>query len=116
MRDYISLGPVPAYEECAGVGSAGYHERARAECSRYKQQLLRQFGEPPEGGRFGIKTFPHDFGSYHEVVIYYDDDYPDSLKFAIDVENNLPGEWDNNPITVNPHTGEVSINEYANTI
>lgn len=94
MKDYISLGPTPCDEECAQVGDNDYSLKSKEECRKYKQLLLNKFGEPPEGARFLIKNFSHDYGSYSEVVISFDSDNREALSFAIEVENNLPSKWD----------------------
>ena len=94
MRDYITLGPCPCDEDCAQVGQDDYSERSRKECRAYFCQLRRQFGEEPEGTMFGAKSFPHDLGSYREVVIYYNSENGAALDFAYKVEDELPGEWD----------------------
>jgi hypothetical protein len=88
---YLELGPVPADETCAQVGSKNYREVALAECRRYKQLLEAKFPE----GRFAIKGFSHDYGTYHEVVIYYDDDNHDYVSM---VEENLPATWNDSAI------------------
>ena len=94
MRDYLTLGPTPAEEPCAQVGTAQYAEKTRSETRAYINQLHRQFGEPPGLSFFKVKRFPHEFGSYHEVVITFDDENEEALAFAYHVENNLPGKWD----------------------
>ena len=95
MKDYICLGPVPCDEECQQVGTPDYNPiAARNECSRYASQLLKKFGNPPEGARIGWKSFPHDFGNYMEVVVYYDDDLPESVKYAFGVESDQPSNWE----------------------
>lgn len=94
MRDYIELGPSPAGESCVQVGDPDYASKAREECSRYKELLERKFPNPPWGSRFGIKSFPHDFGSYYEVVVHFDDDNDASVDFAYRVEANLPETWE----------------------
>jgi len=94
MRDYIELGPTPAGESCAQVGADDYHEKAREECQRYKELLEATFPDPPQGSRFAIKSFPHDFGSYYEVVVWFDDDNEKSVDFAYKVERNLPETWE----------------------
>lgn len=94
MRDYIELGCSPAGEDCVQVGTDDYATKARAECHRYVELLTKTFGEPPAGSRFAVKSFPHDFGSYYEVVVYFDDDYPASEDFAFKVERALPETWE----------------------
>lgn len=94
MRDYLVLGPTPCEESCAQVGTSDYAEKSRIEIRVYIAQLLRQFGEPAGLNFFKEKRFPHEFGSYHEVVITYDDEDEASVDFAYNVENNLPAKWD----------------------
>ena len=91
---YLELGPTPGDEECAQVGADDYGARVRREGRAYIAQLTRQFGEPPEGCHFSIKGFPHDFGTYHEVVVHYEPEIAGSLEFAFKVERELPSEWD----------------------
>lgn len=94
MRDYLTLGPTPCEEPCAQVGTADYITKTRAEGSAYIAQLLRQFGEPPGMSFFKLKGFPHEFGTYHEVLITFDDENAEAQQFAYHVENNLPACWD----------------------
>lgn len=95
MQDYLSFGSTPADEECAQVGKPDYHARMRKEARAYINQLLRQ-SPPPEGssGRITNKSFPHDFGSYHEVCAVFDDNDKVAVKWAYDLDNNLPKNWD----------------------
>ena len=95
MRDYITIGSTPYEEDCAQVGSANYPERSRVECRAFKEQLLRIFGEPPEGADIGVKSFDHDFGTYREVVCYYDEDEEESVRYAFKLEEEIPTQWDN---------------------
>lgn len=94
MRDYINIGSSPPEEECAQVGSPGYAERTRVECIAYRDQLRRTLGPEPDGAEFRIKSFPHDFGSYLEVVCWFDDSLPDSLEYALECESQGPLQWD----------------------
>ncbi len=93
--DYIELGPVPTDEECEQLGPTYNRKRAFSECLAFKDQLRRQFPKP-EGvpGRLGIKSSPHDFGTYLEVVAYFDDTNEASMDWAFGIENNIPEHWD----------------------
>lgn len=100
MRDYLSLGSTPVEENCAQVGSPDYYEKVREEGKRYIELLKKKFGEPPAGAFFKLKGFPHDFGTYHEVCIIFDDEDEAQADFAFHVENNLPSTWeDDQPVT-----------------
>lgn len=89
--DYIQLGPTPANEQCASVGDDNYSERSRLECRVYIEQLRREFGPEPEGARLASKSFPHDFGSYREVVCYFSDEA--SAAYAYSLED-ASADWD----------------------
>lgn len=92
-RDYLSIGPVPPEESCQQVGSDHYDPvKANKECKQYIQLLRRAFGDEPDGAKLSIKNFPHDFGTYSEVVCYYDSDKPESIDFAFKCESNSPQE------------------------
>lgn len=73
-RDILDIGPVPNDEECAQVGSPDYYERSRKECKAYINQLLRAYPDMPDGMYLKITSNPHDFGTYHEVAVAYDDE------------------------------------------
>lgn len=96
--DELYLGPTPTDEECAQVGTDDYQDRARKECRAYRNQLLRMFGQPKEGCKFWIKANPHEFGTYYEVVIQFDERSEEAIDFALNVEGNLPYRWDKEAI------------------
>ena len=106
MREYFEIGTTPAGEDCAQVGKDGYYEAARHEARVFIAQLIRKFGEPPAGAGFMVKGFPHDFGTYYEVCVFYqepdifddgDADEPEErpdYTYALAVENAIPELWD----------------------
>ena len=94
VRDYLNIGSSPCCEDCAQVGSDDYFEKSRIELRAFRNQLIRVFGEPPFGAELRIKAFPHDFGTYHEVVCYFDDNEPESMEYAFHLEGNAPENWD----------------------
>lgn len=100
MMDSIDLGATPANEKCAQVGSADYYERAKLECQVYRRQLLRLYkaehsdAELPDGCSLRITNHPHDFGTYHEVSVRYNDSSLVALAAAFWFDANLPGHWD----------------------
>lgn len=94
MRDYIALGTAPIEEYCASLGESDYYEKVEPEARRYIALLEELFGEPPGNARWGIKSFAHDFGTYYEVVIYFEDESNEETEFAYSVENNLPETWE----------------------
>ena len=95
MCDYIGLGSAPYMEDCVQVSDKhSYYDEMIQECRRYKKQLEEMF-PIPEGvnAKFTIKTFPHDFGTYAEVCIIFDDEDERACDFAFSVEANLPPHW-----------------------
>lgn len=96
-RDYIDIGPTPAEEECAQVGQPDYMHRARSECNRFIELLRRTLGPEPQGARLAVKSNPHDFGTYLEVVCYFDTDNEEAEKYAYRCEREAPARWDAAP-------------------
>jgi hypothetical protein len=94
MKDYLSIGASPHAEDCAQVGQENYRKQAMKELRAFKNQLERLFPNPPTGCYLTIKSFPHDFGTYYEVVCYFDDDIEESRHYAYNMENNTPENWD----------------------
>ena len=97
MRDYISIGSSPSEEPCAQVGTDNYPTQSSRECLVFKHQLERMFPNPPEGAYLSVKAFPHDFGTYREVVCYYDDEddgEESSQSYALKLERETPSNWD----------------------
>jgi hypothetical protein len=95
MRDYLELATtVPSDEPCAQVGSDNYTRNSRLEAEAFRDQIYRVFGDPPAGTGIRIKSCPHDFGSYLDLQIAYDDDEDDSCGWTFEVESNLPERWD----------------------
>lgn len=93
-RDYINIGPVPCEEDCAQVGKEGYREKGIAECKRFIALLRRTLGEEPEGAELKIKWFDHDFGSYCEVVCYYEIGNQEATDYAFRCESECPLTWE----------------------
>lgn len=94
MKDYLDIGPCPAEEKAAQVGSEDCERRSKIECRAFINQLRRLHGPEPEGAKLGAKSFPHEFGNYLDVVCYYDSDLPDSLECAFKCESGTPARWD----------------------
>lgn len=95
MKDYMNIGSVPAGEDCQQVGTPQYdHTKARAELNAFRNQLRRTFGDEPGSARIAIKGFPHDFGTYHEIVVNYDDQDEEAIDYAFKLQAEMPESWD----------------------
>ncbi len=69
MCDFLSLGSSPINETCVQVGEQDYASLAKQECARFIGLVRRTFGPEPEGAALQTKAFPHDLGTYYEVVL-----------------------------------------------
>jgi hypothetical protein len=94
MRNQLSLSTTPTNESCVQVGSEFYWTNSKIECKAFIEQLIRIFGNPPGNAQFKITENPHDFGTYHDVVIEWDESNKQEDKYAYKVEANLPEDWD----------------------
>jgi len=92
MRDYIDVGCSPCDEPCAQAGRDSV-EQMRAECAALIHQLPRMYGPEPEGASLKIRQNSHDFGTYLDVVCYYDTNNPEATDYAFQCED-LPEHWD----------------------
>jgi hypothetical protein len=91
---YISIGSTPSDEPCAQVGTDNYFEQAKKECHAYMGQIMRIFPEFPDYCWLSVKGFPHDFGTYYEVIVRYDENDEKATEFAYNIESNSPANWD----------------------
>jgi len=88
--DYFTLGTTPADEDCAQVGAPDYQSASLREAARWIKCLKRLFPTRV----FGIKKFPHDFGSYHEVCVFFDADDLEPDPELLNIESYLPMTWE----------------------
>lgn len=99
MRDQFELGTtVPHDEPCSQMGDANFASYSRMEARALMNQILRTFGQPP--ARTGLKMIscPHDFGTYYDVAVIYDDELEESQEWMLKVEGGLPCNWDEEAI------------------
>ena len=95
VMEYMEIGATPYDEDCAQVGSENYRKDAMKEMDAYINQLNRSFVLARTYGiAFKQKWFNHDFGSYGEVCIYWNNENEDADIHAYEIERNLPGKWD----------------------
>lgn len=87
---------VPEDEPCVQVGTDDYGKWARIEGNERIQMVRRFLGEEPGGSRLYLKSFPHDFGNYWQVVFSYDEDNDDHVRYCFCIDNGVivPFMWD----------------------
>lgn len=94
MIDYISIGSAPSDENCVQVNpKLDYLPAMQEECGRFIELLRKIHGPEPEGARLRIKSNPHDFGTYLDVVCYFNDDLPEAVAYAFRLEAHVPRTW-----------------------
>ncbi|MDR2111611.1 MAG: hypothetical protein LBQ62_00665 [Candidatus Accumulibacter sp.] len=91
---FIHIGAAPCEEECAQVNHADYAECSQRECFVFKRMLERLYPPPNPRAWLKVKSFPHDFGSYREVCVCYDDKDEAASEYAFRLERETPPEWD----------------------
>ena len=96
--DYIELGSCPVNETCISVSNDDYMPAMRAECKRYKTMLEKRFPDIPSEAYFKIGTNQHDFGTYLDVRIIFNENNEEASDFAYFVEDNLPTEWNDDSV------------------
>lgn len=89
MREYIDIGPTPADEPCAQIGEDDYTSRAVAECRRYARLINRAY----PGACAVVVPHRHDYGTYYEVAVKYDDADIAQAELAYRIEETLPLTW-----------------------
>ena len=71
--DYLNVGS----NGFAQVGDPHYYAKNQVEMLYLLQMIGNKFPIPEELKtlcRFAVKAFPHDFGTYHEIVLHFDDE------------------------------------------
>ena len=89
----------PPEEQCVSVGEEDYMARSREEAQRYIDLIRTKLGPEPPGARLKIKSCPHDFGAYLDVVCEFDDQDEDARNYAYLCESEGPRTWqDDQPL------------------
>ena len=99
--EYLELGSSPSEEDCAQLGSSDYAYRAIAECKAYRNYLVRLFPVPDSlqwDVTYILRPYPYEQESYYEVVIRYNPNNVEAVKFAFQVERKAPAHWDERSI------------------
>lgn len=92
--EILNLTCTPHDEPCAQVGSDGYRKNSFLECEALIDQLRRKYGPEPAGARLKMISNPHDFGTYYEVGIQYNEDNEEAVEYALLLESGIPSNWD----------------------
>ena len=99
MRDFLNIGSSPIDEKCVQVGELDYASRAQQECARFIGLVRRTCGPEPEGAALQTKAFPHDLGTYYEVVCFFDPEIQASVDYAYRCAGETPRVWEDDRVT-----------------
>jgi hypothetical protein len=78
-------------------------------------QIQRIIGPPPEGTGFKVLSCPHDFGTYYDVAVIYNDSDEESEAYMLRAESELPSNWDDEAIKELKSQG-YPVGELSNSI
>jgi len=99
MRDQFELGTtVPHDEPCIQLGENDYSKFSKMEARALVNQITRNIGQPPYGASLKIISCPHDFGTYYDVAVVYDDEDEESEAYMLKAESAIPSNWDEEAI------------------
>jgi len=93
MKDYLTIGSSPCDEDCVSVGDDNYMVKQKKECRDFIDLIRDKLGQEPRGASLCVKSFPHDLGSYCEVVCKYDDANEEATEYAFKCEGDAPTTW-----------------------
>ena len=99
MKDYLYIDTTPSNEKCTQVNDPDYSAKARAEGRRMLAQIDKHYPLPENAsmGYTRIKSESHDFGSYYQIQIIFDDECESSVNWAFSIEADSLGAleyWD----------------------
>jgi hypothetical protein len=99
MRDQFEFGTsVPHDEPCIQMGEPDYSRFSKMEARALINQIKREIGQPPYETGFSIISCAHDFGTYYDVAVVYDDDDEESQAYMLKAESAIPSKWDKEAI------------------
>jgi hypothetical protein len=90
----LEIGSAPHAEKCEQLGPNYDERKARIEINAFRDQLIRMFGQPPAGASFFISRNYHDFGTYLELGVKYNEDNEKAEAYAFKLEGGAPEHWD----------------------
>ena len=99
MTDTLSISCTPSNEECVQVSQeVDYLPMMAREVRAFKAQLERESSQGKYGKQgnayFKVVRNPHDLGVYYDVVVVFNENCDIQVEFAMAVEGNFPGDWD----------------------
>lgn len=108
------LGNSPIEEESVQVNSSKpYMDNMRKESLKFLQLLKKLFPEYRKYNcAFKIEKSLHEFGSYQEVKIEYNENDQESELYAVYVENFIPEYWNEEKVKISFDEFKIRFDEY----
>lgn len=114
MKDFITIGPTPLAEPCSQMGKSYYKEFSIMEIKAFINQCKRTVSKEFNMNylpKISSKTFTHDFGSYQEVVVYYDNNNEKQVEQAYWLEAHTDEFWDDEALQeLRSYNYDLSLN------
>ena len=93
--EILEIGPGPSEENVAQLGGEDFTRKNIAECKAFKAQIVRAYGEPPDGASLRTLGNPHDLGMYREVAVRVEDcESVKQAEAALDYAYKIEGDPD----------------------
>ncbi|WP_242140688.1 hypothetical protein [Sphingomonas sp. TREG-RG-20F-R18-01] len=93
MTETLTIGTIPAEEDCAQLGRTPDFQRlTRLEVDCYQAALIARYGPPPPGATFARDTSNHDFGRYTELALRFDPSDEAQAAYAMLADKGF-GRW-----------------------
>lgn len=89
--EFLVIASAPNDEFCTQAG-VNYNDNI-IECNALKNLMIRTYGQPPQNCEFFILENHHDFGTYLELAIFYNEEDEQSEEYALQCELT-PDNWD----------------------
>lgn len=116
MISEMYIGSSPSEESCVQVTADGATiDAQKHECQAYIEALRRLLGPEPEGARLRIKSQPHDFGTYYDVICRFDENDEQAVEYAFKCESSGPLTWAEVGMVVPNEQEQRGTNPYPNT-
>lgn len=118
MREEFELATTTPHDEpCAQVGQPNFQMLSKIEARVLIGQLERIHG-PASDHRafFKVISCPHEFGTYSDVAVVYNDDFEESENYMLAVENGIPDRWDETAIKELTEAGYFHLMEEAKEV
>jgi hypothetical protein len=117
MRDVFELGTTTPHDEpCSQVGDHNFQTLARMEAKAFINQMYRIVGEGPGNAYLKTISCPHDFGSYIDVAVSYNDSNEDEENWMLECEANMPCKWDEQAIKELTEAGYFQLLEASKSV